>query len=109
MTTSPIDPNLFRIMKVLDRYGHEKLPLKIVKEKQSYLVGHEREVPYFDGREGHRIIFEHTCKVTFVKSTGKWKLFWMRASGKWNLYEEYASIDTAMLEVKKDPKGCFWG
>jgi hypothetical protein len=56
MAVANIDPNLFLIMKVLDRYGHEKLPLKIVKEKQSYIVGHEREVPYFDGREGHRIV-----------------------------------------------------
>jgi len=47
MSMSPVDPNLFRIMTVLDRYGHEKLPFKIIKEKQSYLVGHERAVPYF--------------------------------------------------------------
>lgn len=28
MAVTNIDPNLFLIMKVLDRYGHEKLPLK---------------------------------------------------------------------------------
>ena len=109
MASMSVDPNLFRIMNVLDRYGHEKLPFKIIKEKQSYILGHEREVPMFDGGGGHRKAFEHACKVTFVKSTGEWKLFWMRASGKWNLYEVYGSLDAAMREVKNDPKGCFWG
>ncbi|NTU49380.1 MAG: DUF3024 domain-containing protein [Desulfobulbaceae bacterium] len=47
--------------------------------------------------------------MTFVKTTGEWKLFWMRASGKWNLYESYDSLEAAMREVKKDPNGCFWG
>src|ERR1035438_8705738 len=50
MAVTPIDPNLFLIMKVLDRYGHEKLTLKIIKEKQSYIVGHERYVPQFLGK-----------------------------------------------------------
>jgi len=86
MNLIPVDPNLFRIMKILDRYGHEKLPLNIIKEKQSYIVGHERDVPLFDGSGEHRKIFEHACKVTFVKSTGEWKLYWMRAIGKWHLY-----------------------
>jgi hypothetical protein len=100
---------LIQICFASDRYGHEKLPLKIIKEKQSYIVGHERDVPMFDGSGGHRKIFEHACKATFVKSTGEWKLYWMRASGKWNLYEVYDSLDAAMREVKKDPNGCFWG
>jgi hypothetical protein len=98
MNLTPVDPNLFRIMKILDRYGHEKLPLKIIKEKQSYIVGHERDVPLFDGSGEHRKIFEHACKATFVKSTGEWQL-----------YNPYDSLDAAMLEVRNDPNGCFWG
>ena len=72
MAVTPIDPNLFLIMKVLDRYGHEKLTLKIIKEKQSYIVGHERYVPQFLGKIK---VFEEVCKVTFIKGTGQWKLF----------------------------------
>ncbi len=39
-------------MKVLDHYGHEKLPIKNLKEKQSYIGSHDREVPYCDGLGG---------------------------------------------------------
>ena len=104
-----VDPNLFRIMAILGQYGRDDLPFKIIKEKQSYIVGDERETSYLDGRGGHRKVFEEACKVTFIKSTGDWKLYWKRASGKWDSYGVYDSLDTAMREVKKDPNGCFWG
>ncbi|MBU4304395.1 MAG: hypothetical protein KJ893_02025 [Candidatus Omnitrophica bacterium] len=37
------DPGIFYILGKLERYGHEKLPLAIIKEKQSYVIGHKRK------------------------------------------------------------------
>ena len=37
------DELFFYILSKLGRYGHEKLPLEIVKDKQSYIVGHRRK------------------------------------------------------------------
>ena len=98
------DKTLFYILSKLDRFGHEKLPLQIIKEKQSYIVGHKRK-RYFDESE----YLDKTCKITYVKKSDLWKLYWMRADLKWHLYEEYKSFDDSLEEVKKDPNGCFWG
>lgn len=98
------DKVMFHILSKLDRFGHEKLPLQIIKEKQSYIVGHKRN-RFSDGSE----YLDKTCKLTYVKSSDMWKLYWMRADLKWHLYEEYQNLDDLLEEVKKDPNGCFWG
>ena len=98
------DPGFFYILGKLERYGHEKLPLAIIKEKQSYVIGHKRK-RFPDGSD----YLEEACKITFVKKTNKWKLYWKRADLKWHLYEQYDTLDAALEEIKQDPRGCFWG
>lgn len=100
----PEDKLIFYILGKLDKYGHEKLPLQIIKEKQSYIIGHKRK-RFSDGSE----FLEKACKITFVKSQNSWKLYWMRADLKWHLYEKYDDLDALLQEVKDDPNGCFWG
>lgn len=100
----PEDKLIFYILGKLDKYGHEKLPLQIIKEKQSYIIGHKRK-RFSDGSE----FLEKACKITFVKSQNSWKLYWMRADLKWHLYEEYDDLDVLLQEVRNDPNGCFWG
>jgi len=98
------DKNIFHIMAKLERFGHPKLPFAIVKKKQSYIVGHKRK-RFSDGSE----FFSEACKITYVKKSNSWKLYWMRADLKWHLYDEYSTLDEALKEVKEDPNGCFWG
>jgi hypothetical protein len=98
------DKMMFYILSKLERFGSEKLPLQIVKEKQSYCVGHKRN-RFSDGSE----YLDYACKMTYVKSRGFWKLYWMRADLKWHIYEEYQSLDDLLKEVKDDPNSCFWG
>lgn len=98
------DELVFYILAKLGRFGHEKLPLEIVKNKQSYIVGHRRK----RWRSGEEFLSE-ACKITFVKSRNYWKLFWKRADLKWRLYNEYENLDELLEEVRTDPNGCFWG
>ena len=52
------------------------------------------------------------AKITYVKSSGIWKLYWKRASGKWNLYEphkESKKIDDLIATIDEDRYGCFFG
>ena len=98
------DKVMFYILSKLDRFGHEKLPFQIIKEKQSYILGHKRK-RFSDGSE----FLDKACKITHVKNRHLWKLYWMRADLKWHLYGEYQNLGDLLEEVKNDPKGCFWG
>lgn len=100
----PQDKIIFYILSRLGRFGHEKLPLEIIKEKQSYIIGHKR-TRFSDGSE----YLDKACKITHVKSSNIWKLYWMRADLKRHLYEEYANLDDLLQEVRTDPNHCFWG
>ncbi len=104
MTTSIQDPILIFLAKRFSHRGHVNLPLSIAKEKQSYVIGHKRK-RFGDGSD----FIEMVCKITPVKSSGLWKLYWKRADLKWHLYEAYPNLERMTDEVDRDPNGCFWG
>lgn len=56
---------------------------------------------------------EHgVAKLRFVRAAGEWRLFWQRASLKWQSYEPLASsrdIKELLVEIDRDPHGCFFG
>ena len=52
------------------------------------------------------------AKFVYVKTTQKWKLYWVRADLRWHLYQPLAesrSIEKLVTEVDKDPHGAFFG
>ncbi len=98
------DKLILYILSKLNKYGHEKLPLHIIKEKQSYVVGHKRKAWKSD-----KEYLDEDCKIVYVKSKNLWKLYWKRADLKWHLYESYEDLDDLLEEVRTDPNGCFWG
>jgi len=52
------------------------------------------------------------AKTTYVKTTGKWKVYWMRADLKWHLYDprpELATIRAFGKLVADDDRSCFFG
>ena len=85
------DKLMFYILSRLDRFGHEKLPLQIIKEKQSYIIGHKCN-RFSDGSE----FLDKACKLTYVKIIDMWKLYWMRAD--LNFYAEYQNLDKLSRE-----------
>jgi hypothetical protein len=55
---------------------------------------------------------ESIAKITFVRASGRWRIFWKRADGKWHRYAphpEAASLAEALSTVDQDPNGCFFG
>jgi len=56
---------------------------------------------------------EHAvAKATYIKSRRIWKIYWMRADLKWHRYDPLAAvstIDDLIVEVDRDPYGCFLG
>jgi len=98
------DKIIFHILAKLGRFGHEKLPLQIIKEKQSYIVGHRRK-----RWKTEEEFLEEACKLTYVQKRSIWKLYWKRADLRWHLYKECRQLDDLLEEVRTDPKGCFWG
>ena len=60
----------------------------------------------------NEIMRQEFAKLTYVKSSTTWKLYWMRASGKWELYEPFPtanSIGVLLKIIKEDAHSCFFG
>ena len=52
------------------------------------------------------------AKATFIRSQGKWKVFWMRADSTWHSYlplPQVKGIEDFLAAVKKDDHACFFG
>lgn len=52
------------------------------------------------------------AKTTFVKTKGRWKIYWKRADLKWHSYEpcpEVRSIEDFVSVVDEDKYACFFG
>jgi len=48
----------------------------------------------------------------FIRSAGKWRLYWMRADLKWHEYPGPLSsdrLDDLVQEIDADPLACFFG
>jgi len=55
---------------------------------------------------------EPIAKVTFVRTSGTWRLFWQRADLKWHGYKprsEYATLAAAIRVIDEDAYCCFFG
>ncbi|WP_417329264.1 DUF3024 domain-containing protein [Halomonas cupida] len=52
------------------------------------------------------------AKGTYVKSRGRWKIYWQRADLKWHLYKpepEVNSVEAFLAIVEADEFACFFG
>ena len=56
---------------------------------------------------------EHpVAKATYVRTTRRWKIYWMRADLKWHGYPPYPEavlFEEFLAVVDEDENGCFWG
>lgn len=76
--------------------------------------GHSIELfylrPVFD--DPSRTVEESIAKLTFVRSSRLWRIFWKRADGKWHRYPpcpEITSLAEALRVVDADANACFFG
>jgi hypothetical protein len=57
-------------------------------------------------------IEEMQAKTTYVKKSGKWKVYWQRADLSWHSYQPSPEVDTLeefLAMVDKDEHHCFRG
>ena len=78
------------------------------------IEGHSIELfyvrPLFSDRR--RTIEESIAKVTFVRASGVWRIFWKRADLKWHRYPlcpETATLEAALRIIHEDASACFFG
>ena len=86
----------------------EQLDISYKIDKQSVILYEIRPLLL---RPEQKIEFGY-AKATYVKSAGKWKVYWMRASGKWNLYApmpEVANLKEFVRLVEEHKYHCFKG
>jgi len=59
-----------------------------------------------------QIMESAVTKATYVKRTGRWKIYWQRADLKWHRYDpdpEVGSIEDVLKVVETDEYACFFG
>jgi Protein of unknown function (DUF3024) len=52
------------------------------------------------------------AKATYVRSSNRWKVYWLRSDLKWHRYEpsgEVRSLAQVLAVVDRDEFGCFFG
>lgn len=59
-----------------------------------------------------RTVEEPIAKLTFVRSSEVWRIFWKRADGNWHRYQPFpkaATLEAALRVIDQDANGCFLG
>ena len=59
-----------------------------------------------------RFTEEKIAKLTYVRSSDRWRIFWQRADLKWHSYPpcpEVPSLAEALRVVHEDANSCFFG
>lgn len=97
-------------------WAHRRPPLHLreqLREGQRF-TGQSIELffvrPVWD--DPTRQIEEAIAKLTFVRTTGRWRIFWQRADLKWHGYEPHPaarSLAAALRIVHTDQYCCFFG
>lgn len=106
-----------RVEKTLDAYVQRRRPAPHIRPELDVafrISGQSVEI--FEIRPRWRepsVKHEHpVAKVTYIRSRGVWKVFWLRADLKWHGYEPtlfVGSIEKFLDVVEKDEYACFWG
>lgn len=63
-------------------------------------------------KDASRKIEEMVAKVTFVRKTRSWKIYWQRADLKWHRYEpdpEVGGLEQALEIIGQEASAAFWG
>lgn len=84
----------------------DKIKNVVEKVKGGYVLIETR--PPWDGSSGPWTR-SPIAKIVFHKPSQFWKIYWMRANMKWYFYARYKRLSKALMVIKEDKDGCFWG
>lgn len=110
-------PNIIAVIEVMENYiarerppehMRGKLDIAYTIENQSVIIQEIRPVY----QDPERKIESGYAKATYIKSSKKWKVYWMRSNLKWCIYEpkpEVDSIKEFVDLVNEDSHHCFKG
>jgi hypothetical protein len=106
-----------RIEKIMDSYLEKTRPPAHIRNELD--IGYRiqnQSVEIFEIRPAFKRPnekIEHAiAKTTYVKRSGKWKIYWMRADLKWHKYEpfpEAGNLEGFISIIEDDHYGCFYG
>jgi len=85
-----------------------KLDLRYRIENQSVVIFEVRSL--WDRPD--EMIEEMVAKTTYVKKSGRWKVYWQRADLKWHGYKpvpEVESLEDFLDLIEQDKHCCFFG
>ena len=86
-----------------------KVRLEYAVKGQSVVIFETR--PQWDDTTAPWTVHE-LAKLTFARTSGDWRLYWLRATLKWNGYEPMPSarsLADLVAEIDRDPHACFFG
>lgn len=104
-----IELNKFIEMRRPPLHIRDEVDLDYRIENQSIII-YEIRKDFMD-ENGPKLVID-IAKTTYIKSSKKWKLFWMRSDFKWYGYEDNLLSDdlsTVLNVINEDEIGCFWG
>ena len=117
--------NIVDIIEVMENYIERERPPVEIRDQldlayriddQSVILYDIRPLFLMPGEEPldpeDTILNIEYAKATWLKTTKKWKLFWMRSSGKWEGYQpvpEVTELRDFLKIVDEDQRGCFKG
>ncbi|OOC50231.1 MULTISPECIES: DUF3024 domain-containing protein [Thioalkalivibrio] len=106
-----------RIEKLMEAFMERRRPPAHVRDRLDFVWRLEgQSVSLYEVRplmdDASRIVENPVFKATFVRKSGRWKLYWQRADLKWHGYDphpELASLEDVLQVVEKDEYACFFG
>ena len=108
---------LQRCEKALEQFLGQRRPPEHIRDRvdigfriegQSVLIFEIRP----DWQDKSKTMEIPIAKSTFVRSTNRWRIFWMRRDLKWHGYEpnlEVHSLEAFLNVVNRDEYCCFFG
>ena len=110
-------PDIVDVIEVMENYIERIRPPENVRQKLdiSYKIENQSVIlqeirPVFQNPD--QIQEFGFAKATYVKSSKKWKVYWMRANQQWQLYEPKPEVGTLKEFTKlvdDDTHHCFKG
>ena len=109
---------IVRYQKLCEEWGRRKFPpaeclgqlsMTVTIEGQTIQLAERR--PHW--REVGEFVEHEFAKLTWVKTSKSWKLYWLRGSTmQWTLYEPhpvFPTLEAALTVIEKDEYACFFG
>ena len=105
------------VIEIMENFIERKRPPENIRhqidlsykiENQSIIVFELRPVWNDPGK----IMESNIAKITYVKTSNTWRVYWLRADLKWHRYMPNPTVKKLTEFVKllqEDKHGCFWG